>query len=379
MNNNEIMSMTNNLFEKKFNVKCESVISAPGRINIIGEHLDYNNGISISCAIDRWVCIGASIRKDNKIIIYSDKFDSELILDTDLNNDSSLLWHRYAIGSLKVFNNVNKISSGMNIFINSNIPIGSGLSSSAAFEIALLSSYFKLFNIKFEKKEIAMLSQKIEHDYLNINSGMLDQISSIYSKKDNLILIDFRDNSHEYIFNTIKGASFIAVNSMIKRELADSQYIQRVKECQKGYSLLGVNKIEIIMDSDLKELDSYPLIKKRFSHIISEYQRVRQMEQCIHNNNVIDIGRILKDSHKSLKNDYEVSCREIDFLIDSSYEFSGWHGGRIMGGGFGGCTINLVKDSLIPEYINFIKRNYKREFNLELECYNLKMVESIIS
>jgi len=369
INKEQIISKTINSFIEYFDSKPEFTCAYPGRVNLIGEHLDYNRGMSISCGINKWIAVSVSNRKDNKIVVQSENLKSEIIFTTDLEDNTTELWHKYVFGSLSVFACHHQLKKGLNIIINGNIPMGSGLSSSAALEVALLSAYFNLFNIEIDKLELAKLCQKIEHEYLLIDSGLLDQLSSIYAKHNYYTLINFQDLSHSHMENNIEGASLLVINSMIKRELAISKYTKRVEECKKGFQIINQTQLDKISDLDLKKIELYPILKKRFSHILSEYRRVHQMKNCIINNNVIDAGKILIESHNSLKQDYEVSCKEIDFLIDISMESKDWYGGRIMGGGFGGCTINLVRTKSVNKYIDLVNRNYKSEFDLDLEFY----------
>ena len=368
-NKNQIISETIKLFIKRFNMEPEFTCAYPGRINLIGEHLDYNNGLSISCGINKWVSVSISNRKDSQIIVRSENLNSDFFFKTDFKYRAKELWHKYVLGALNIFVSKYQLKQGLNIIINGNIPIGSGLSSSAALEVALLSACFNLFNIEIDKLELAKLCQKIENEYLLINSGLLDQLSSIHAKDNYYTLINFEDLSQSYIANNIQEVSLLVIDSMIKRELASSKYVERVEECKKGFQIINQDKLDRILELDLNELETYPIIKKRFLHIISEYKRVHQMKDCIINNNVIDAGKILIESHNSLKQDYEVSCEEIDFLIDISMEYQDWYGGRIMGGGFGGSTINLVKTKSVESYIKLIDRNYKNKFNLDLEFY----------
>tara|TARA_B100001142_G_C14341515_1_gene658082 strand:+ start:2084 stop:3202 length:1119 start_codon:yes stop_codon:yes gene_type:complete len=369
INKEQIISKTIKSFIEYFDSEPEFTCAYPGRVNLIGEHLDYNKGMSISCGINRWIAVSVSNRKDNKIIVRSENLKSEIIFNLELKDKPIELWHKYVFGSLNIFASHYQLKKGLNIIINGNVPIGSGLSSSAALEVALLSSYFNLFNIEIDKLELAKLCQKIEHEYLLIDSGLLDQFSSIYAKNNYYTLINFEDLSYSYIENNIKGTSLLVINSMVKRELANSKYIERVEECKKGFKIINQNKLDKISESDLKNIESHPVLKKRFLHILSEYRRVYQMKGCIINNNVIDAGKILIESHNSLKQDYEVSCNEINFLIDVSMESQAWYGGRIMGGGFGGSTVNLVNTKSIEEYIDLVDRSYKNEFDIDLEFY----------
>lgn len=368
-NKNQIISETIDLFVKRFNIRPEFTCAHPGRVNLIGEHLDYNNGVSISCGINRWISVSISKRQDNQIFVRSENLNSEVIFSTYLEDNTKELWHKYVFGSLNIFSDYYKLKKGLNIIINSNLPIGAGLSSSAALEVALFSAFFNLFNIDIDRLELAKLCQKVEHKYLLINSGLLDQLSSVYAKDNYYTLIDFQDLSHFYIKDNIKDTSLLVINSMVKRELAQSKYLERLEECKKGFQIINQNQLNKILEPDLNKLESNPILKKRFVHILSEYRRVYQMKDCIINNNVIDAGKILIESHDSLKQDYEVSCKEIDYLIDISIEYPDWYGGRIMGGGFGGCTINLVRNGSVDKYIDLISRNYRKKFGLELEFY----------
>lgn len=368
-NKDQIISETIDLFIKRFNVKPEFTCAHPGRVNLIGEHLDYNNGVSMSCGINRWVSVSISSRQDDQIFVRSENLNSEVIFSIDLEDKTKELWHKYVFGSLNIFSDRYELKKGLNVIINSNLPIGAGLSSSAALEVALFSAFFNLFNIEIDRLELAKLCQEVEHKYLLINSGLLDQLSSIYAKDSCYTLIDFQDLSHCYIKNNIKETSLLVVNSMVKRELAESKYIERLEECKKGFQIINQNQLNKILESDLNKLESNPIFKKRFLHILSEYRRVYQMRDCIINNNVIDAGKILIESHDSLKQNYEVSCKEIDFLIDISIEYPDWYGGRIMGGGFGGCTINLISNKSVDQYVDFINRSYGNEFGLDLEVY----------
>ncbi len=375
MDKKTLIKNTQELFESKFNCKPIVTSTAPGRINLIGEHLDYNNGAAIPCGINRWVCVCISKRDDSEIVIYSDELESEIETNLELNCKSEELWHKYVLGSLKVFKEKYELNKGLNIFIKSTVPIGAGLSSSAALEVSLISAYFQIFNIEIDKIKIAKLSQQIEHKHLLIKSGLLDQLSCLFSKQEHLLYIDFKDNSFEYIKNNINNGTFVIIDSMVKRSLASSKYIDRVNECSQGYQILKTNRIENISQSDLDKLIKYPVIQKRFKHIISEYKRTQLMLKYLMNNNLDSAGKLLLESHLSLKNDYEVSCDEIDFLIDQSLNFPGWYGGRIMGGGFGGCAINLVDKKVADQYIERLKNIYNNQFKIEPDCYNLKIVE----
>ena len=370
---------TVSIFKNKFKNEPNIISIAPARINIIGEHTDYNFGLAIPSAINRWVCISISRRKDSSVRIYNNNYKTSLKFKLFDISDNHHSWENLVYRTFSLFKKEYKLDCGFNIVINSNIPIGCGLSSSTAFSIGLINAISKSLSIRLKKTEQIILSQKIEKISMETNGGLLDQFSILMSKKNQLMLIDFEDNNIKYFSQKLINDSWVVVNSNINRELADSKYNERVAECKKGFDFLK-EKTGIIKYRDIKEniLDKYPInnliIRKRIRHVISENNRVEKMHKAILKNDTIQMGRILSKSHQSLSSDYEVSCKEIDYLIDSSSQIDGWRGGRIVGGGFGGCTINLVDNRIIEKYSKIIDEKYFKKYGIHPDIFPVKLL-----
>ena len=376
---NNLILDTVSIFKNKFKNEPNTISIAPARINIIGEHTDYNFGLAIPSAINRWVCISISRRKDSSVRIYNNNYKTSLKFKLFDINDNNHSWKNLVYRTFSLFKKEYKLDCGFNIVINSNIPIGCGLSSSTAFSIGLINAISKSLSIRLKKTEQIILSQKIEKISMETNGGLLDQFSILMSKKNQLMLIDFEDNNIKYFSQKLINDSWVVVNSNINRELADSKYNERVAECKKGFDFLK-EKTGIIKYRDIKEniLDKYPInnliIRKRIRHVISENNRVEKMHKAILKNDTIQMGRILSKSHQSLSSDFEVSCKEIDYLIDSSSQIDGWRGGRIVGGGFGGCTINLVDNRIIEKYSKIIDEKYFKKYGIHPDIFPVKLL-----
>ena len=235
----DIISKYQKDFMARFKDKSFFTAIAPGRINIVGEHTDYNLGLAMPIAVDRWICSIASHRQDNKINIYSSNFDEQVSLNINQLDKEEENWKKYVFGCIQVFMNEYNINKGFNILIGGNVPIGFGMSSSAALEVSLLASLFYVSDIAIDNYKILKLSNKVEKDFLGIQSGLLDQYASIFSKKNNPLLIDFSILKHDYVNSKISGASWVLINSMVDRSLADSKYNDRVKECQIALKMIN--------------------------------------------------------------------------------------------------------------------------------------------
>ena len=352
---NQLISLSKNDFKKEFGISCKYISLAPGRINIIGEHTDYNLGLAMPIAIDRWICVLISKREDSNFNICLSNFNKKsnidlnsLVLDGKFND--------YVIACLKIVKDNFKINKGLNILIKGNIPIGFGVSSSAALEVSLLAGLLKAYDIKHDLSSILMLSNSVENNYLGINSGILDQYASLYSKKNEPLLIDFSNSTHVYVENNISNSEWVLINSMVNRELVNSKYNERVKECSKGLILINKklhskkNMNELTVE-DLDLIKDKKILFNRLKHVILENKRVKLMKNEIKEGNLVEIGRLLNESHSSLTNLYQVSCDEIESIINFSTACSGFYGGRIMGGGFGGCTLSLVSKECLDVFI----------------------------
>ena len=369
-------------FKNHYDLHSFCTAVSPGRINIIGEHTDYNLGLAMPIGIDRWVCSVASIRSDSKVNIYSSNFDKKVSLNiSDLDNHKDS-WVKYSAGCVKILNESINTSNGYDILIGGNVSIGFGMSSSAALEVSLLGALLQVLGMKIDKQNILNLANKVEKDVLGIKSGLLDQYASIYSKKDSPILIDFSSLTHLYVKSQIKEASWVLINSMVDRSLVDSKYNQRVEECQSALEKINMSqknnlKINEISDFDLTLIKDNKVLYDRLHHILSENKRVKLMKNALESGNIHTVGKILNESHLSLAKKYDVSCKEINDILRISNKVEGFYGGRIMGGGFGGCCLCLVDDSKKDIFITKVFEEFYNNYKYDLKVEFVKFSEGL--
>ena len=369
----DLIAASKKEFKEKFEAKEDSVCIAPGRINLIGEHTDYNLGLAMPIAIDRWVCTVAYKRSDEKVNIHSSNFNKTI--GSSLNDlYPKELWEKYILGCIQVLKDHFDIKEGVDLLIKGNVPIGFGVSSSAALEVSVIGALLSIYNLNMDSSLILKLSSRVEHEYLDIQSGMLDQYASIFSKKDNPLLIDFSALSHSYVKSNINRGSWVLINSMVDRPLADSKYNERVSECNLALKEINkTNEIDIKINEltiqDLEKIKDSTILYNRIFHFLSENERVQSMRIALEQGDLILAGNILSESHDSLRNNYEVSCKEIDGIINIAKSQKGFYGGRIMGGGFGGCCLALVEDSKQDLFIDTLLESFYNDFkyNLEIE------------
>jgi len=366
-NKEQLIRQVRAKFKKQFKVEENFLTLTPGRINIIGEHTDYNDGLAMPAAIDRWICGAVCESPDKSFIIYSLNYNDKVVLTPQGAEKFREIWKQLAAATLHVISARYSINAGVRMVFSGNIPIGCGLSSSSAFVISIAQSMCHLFNIQLEGRQLARLCQKIENRALGTAGGLLDQYGIILSKKCQFMIIDFQDESIDYIPAILNDSTWIIVNSQVHRELSESAYIHRVKECKEGFKVLqkkfGISSFRDI-DQPMLELLKYKsdVLYKRLCHVVAENQRVLDMKDQLQKGVAEKVGAILKDSHNSLRSLYEVSCEEIDYLIEISEGVDGWYGGRIIGGGFGGCSLHLIADNMIEKYREYISNSFGKKY-----------------
>ena len=372
-------------FLKEFKKNPDVISVAPGRINIIGEHTDYNQGFAIPSAVDKWILTLLSKRDDKLIEVYSINYKKKNIFKLNELDDKGDLWERYVKATLYVINNKYNLDRGFNILIGGNIPIGFGMSSSAALEVSIVSSVLNSCCLKCDKYEILKICNAVEKEILGINSGMLDQYASIFSIKNKFLLIDFLKLNHEYFDSNIQESCWVLINSMVSRELINTDYNVRVNECLEAINLINrKTNQKITFDSisidDIQCIKNNKIFYNRLFHLITENQRVFEMKNAIIKGDLNEIGNLLNESHISLSKYYDVSCDEIESIISLSKQHKAFYGGRIMGGGFGGCTINLIDNNLKDDFIFYIKNKFFNKYNYNIEyeqisfCNGLEIV-----
>ncbi len=350
-------------------------IESPGRINLIGEHTDYNNGFVMPTAIDKKIYF--KLRKNYKgslCRIYSETYNSSFEFSLNKIKRSKNAWENYILGVVNEMQKLGKQLGGFDCILKSDIPIGAGISSSAALECGLASGLNELFDLQLSKIDIIELAQRAEHNFVGSNCGIMDQYASVMSKEDHLILLDCESLDAEYIPADFKNCKILLLNTRVSHSLADSEYNTRRQECEEGVRIIaGENsQVKSLRDVDEQMLEHFKdklpgRIYDRCSYVIEENKRVQKAAKAIKNSDLKEFGKLMYASHEGLQHKYEVSCPELDFLVDLARDKDFIHGARMMGGGFGGCTINIIEADKIDNFIQEADKTYFNEFGLHPE------------
>lgn len=362
-------------FKNRFD-KNPLVIFSPGRINLVGEHTDYNNGFVFPTAIDKGIYCG--IEKSDKNYSTVIALDVKDEFKIDLNSISKQLsgsWKNYVLGVISEIQNKGKTINNFNLVFGGDIPSGAGLSSSAAIENSIVFGLNELFKLEFTKQEMIFISQKAEHNFVGVNCGIMDQFASMFGKKNTALFLDCKDLSYDEINLELKDFEIILINTNIKHSLAESAYNERRKTCENITKQLNINSLREANEKDLLEIKN-SITEEDYSkglYVIQENERVLAAKKAIKNNDIKSLGKLLFESHKGLSNQYKVSCEELDFLVEKAMESKSVIGSRMMGGGFGGCTINLIKSSERESFITRIKQQYFQKFNTNCSIYEVKL------
>ena len=356
---------------------------SPGRVNLIGEHTDYNGGHVFPCALTLGTYGAARKREDNKIHFYSMNLDSfdvvEASLD-DLTNKKEYNWANYPLGVVWAFKEKgHTITSGFDMVIWGNIPNGSGLSSSASLEVLTGVILTDLFEIKdLSMTDLALIGQYSENNFNGCNCGIMDQFAVAMGKKDHAIFLDTSDLSYEYAPCVLDGAKIVITNSKVKHSLVDSAYNDRRNECAAALKALQSElDIQALGDLTPEEFEAHKsLIKdeiqlQRAKHAVYENQRTIDAVTALKAGDIESFGKLMNQSHISLRDDFDVSCEEIDILVDLAWKIPGVLGSRITGGGFGGCTVSIVKNESVDTFIETIGKTYLEKVGHEAEFYTV--------
>lgn len=369
--------------EEKFESLYKStpkMFLAPGRINIIGEHTDYNDGFVLPAAIDKYIAFAVAKNDLSTFRFYSIDFnESEEVKNLELGQDIKL-WAQYLIGVLAQFEKVGKLDSGFDVVFGGNIPVGAGLSSSAALECGLAKAVNEISEQHLSDIELVKMAQKAEHEYAGVMCGIMDQYASVFGKKDQVFKLDCRDNTHQYFPLELHDYELLLVNTNVKHSLASSEYNLRREECERGVQYFKTidNTITALRDVSIELIEAHvdkpDLVSyKRSKFMVEEIARVEQATQAMLNNNLQLLGQLLYQTHDGLSKLYEVSCPELDFLVDLTRPLNQVLGSRMMGGGFGGCTLNLLKKSYVKEFKEMVKEDYKKKFSKRPDFYEVHL------
>lgn len=330
-------------FRERYNAEPR-IFRAPGRVNLIGEHTDYNEGFVMPCAIGFATFVAGTVRRDRKIKVASVNFNDEIEFDLDLPEVKvEKSWAKYVQGIAFLLEKSGRKLCGANLLIDSDVPIGAGLSSSAALEISVGLALSSLSDSSIEKWDLAKIGQSAEHLYAGVRSGIMDQFASVFGVENYGLFLDCRDLKWSPI--PLSSAKFIICNTKTKHDLADGEYNKRRAECEEAAKFFGYDSLREVSLEEFttKEKELPEILRKRAQHIITENNRVLDAVDALKNENLEKFGRLMNESHESLRKDYEVSSYELDLMVEIARRQEEILGARMTGGGFGGCTINLLK------------------------------------
>jgi len=353
------------LFAERFSNSGRPVVwRAPGRVNLIGEHTDYNLGFVLPIAIDFATYAAVAPNSVGKLRIHSENLNQtrEWPVAEVASLKPAQDWTDYVIGVARQIPNL----ASLDVLISSTVPVGSGLSSSAALEISTALA----LGATARGVELAKMGRRSENEFVGIPCGIMDQYVSVCGKDGAAIRIDCRSLEHETV--VLPGdASIVVVNTMVKHELSGSAYRERVRECAEAAEAMGVASLR---DAKLEQLDLVPdpVARKRAHHVISEDIRVEAFVRAAARGDNAELGRLFVASHRSLQHDYEVSCDELDFLVDQAVAIPGVYGARMTGGGFGGCTVNLVEPAAVDRFDGEIRSAYQKRFGISADIYRVR-------
>ena len=367
-------------FQEVFGAPAEKQFFAPERVNLIGEHTDYNGGNVFPCAIDKGTYGLVKKRDDRKFRMYSENFADlgimEFTLD-ELTNEKKHDWANYPKGVIKMFLEAGqKIDSGFDILFSGNIPNGAGLSSSASIEMLTAIVLKDLFNLSIDPVEMAQLGKKTENLFIGVNSGIMDQFAVAMGKKDNAILLDCNTLKYDYVPVVLKDEVIVIANTNKRRGLADSKYNERRAECDEALAELqtklpikALGELSIEQFEANKDLIKSPIRQKRAKHAVYENQRTLKAQKELSAGNLAEFGKLMNQSHISLRDDYEVTGVELDTLAALAWEQPGVVGSRMTGAGFGGCTVSIVKKDKVDDFIKNVGEAYKNKIGYTADFY----------
>ena len=352
------------------------IVRSPGRINIIGEHTDYNEGFVLPAAIDKFMYVGVGKRDDDCIMLYANNFKQDYQCNLSSVVPSNDGWPNYILGIVDQLQKSKQKIGGFNLVIEGTIPPGAGLSSSAGVECATIFALNELFCLGLNRMTMVKMAQLAEHTFPGVLCGIMDQFTSMLGKKNHAIKLDCRTLESEYVPLNLDGYKIVLFNSNVKHTLASTEYNLRRLQCEQGVSWVKeyLPNIETLRDVTLAMLDKHvreqdPIIYKRCKYVIEENARVLQGGEDLKNGNLRALGQKMFQTHKGLSEDFEVSCKELDFLVEQVKDNNDVIGARLIGGGFGGCTINIVKEEAVEQLTEKIRKAYKEAMNLELIIY----------
>ena len=349
---------------------------APGRVNLIGEHTDYNDGFVMPAAINLSVFASVWPRKDRKLQIRSANFNDEIEFDLDDPQPAARKhWSDYAVGVAVMLERAGHHLRGARLELRGEVPVGSGLSSSAAVEVSTACALTANSDLQIDRRELALLCQKAENEFVGAHVGIMDQFVSLFGAAQSALLLDCRSLDYK-LLPLPDTVNLVICNTMVKHELASSAYNERRAQCEAGVRPLAqfLPNVKALRDVTLGQLEQYgrdlpEVVYRRCRHVITENVRVLAAAEALERNDLYRFGELMRGSHFSLRDDYEVSSRELDLMVELAFMSDGVYGARMTGGGFGGCTVNIVDVPYVEEVTSFIARQYEHITKLKPEIY----------
>lgn len=375
MNQQALRSKFNEVFQKE-----KLYFFAPGRVNLIGEHTDYNGGHVFPCALSFGTHCVFCKRDDDKIRLHSLNLPEKGVIEADLNHieyKKEQDWANYPLGMIKTIQNHGyKLDHGFELLFWGDIPNGAGLSSSASIELATAVAMNKAFNLHIPQVELVKMAQEDENKFVGMNCGIMDQFASGMGKEDHAILLDCNTLDYEYVPLNLRGVSIVIINSNKKHALVTSEYNTRRKECehalkelQQKLSVKSLGELSIEQFEQNKHLITSEVERRRAKHAVYENQRTLQASAALKKGDLATFGKLMNESHVSLRDDYETSAPELDIIAETAWSVPGVLGARITGGGFGGCAVALVKDEAVKPLMDAINRIYPEKTGLKADFY----------
>lgn len=355
------------------------IVRSPGRINLIGEHTDYNDGFVMPAAIDKRAVFAIAASDTEQSACYSIKYEQEVAINLqDPEKVDEPQWANYLLGVLDRFVEKGYELRPFNCVFGGDIPVGAGLSSSAAIECGFGFALNELNNLGVSKIELVKIAQWAEHHYVGVLCGIMDQFASVMGKDGHVIVLDCRSLTHQYAPIDLKEYTIVLFDTKVKHSLVDSEYNTRRQECETGVKILRAHYPEVksLRDVSIEMLKKHKAefsgkVFDRCLYVVEEIDRVPKASRDLANGDLKAFGKKMFETHHGLSKLYEVSCKELDFFVDEAKKFPEILGSRVMGGGFGGCTINLIKKDFVDTFENHLRKAYRESFNHELETYRV--------
>lgn len=352
------------------------LIFSPGRINIIGEHTDYNDGFVFPAAVDKGIAAAIQKSDTGKSTAHALDMDSKIEFELDkLKPSKEGSWENYVFGVVAEIQNRNKVVGDFNIIFKGDIPSGAGMSSSAALENSVVFGLNELFGLGLSKEQMILISQKAEHNYVGVNCGIMDQYASMFGIKNNALHLDCRTIESKSYEIDFKDHQLMLINTNVKHSLSDSAYNDRRSACERVAELLKVKALRDASEADLEAIKDQVTSEnyQKALYVIQEIERTKKAAKAIEDHDLETLGALIYGSHNGLQHQYKVSCDELDFLVDQAKANKHVLGARMMGGGFGGCTINLVAKTEAKSFAEAASEAYKNEFNKECSVYFIEL------